>query len=67
MIRQLLALLPRRVGAAPIVPEKSVAGRTLLETSPDAPLVAALGAVAGVSARRPGRLRMRRAGHHPRA
>ncbi len=30
MIRQLLALLPRRVGAAPIVPEKSVAGRTLL-------------------------------------
>jgi cell division transport system permease protein len=30
MIRQLLALLPRRGGAAPIVPEKSVAGRTLL-------------------------------------
>jgi Cell division protein len=30
MIRQVLALLPRRVGAAPIVPEKSVAGRTLL-------------------------------------
>jgi cell division transport system permease protein len=30
MIKQLLALLPRRVGAAPIVPEKSVAGRTLL-------------------------------------
>lgn len=30
MIRQLLALLPRRSGAAPIVPEKSVAGRTLL-------------------------------------
>jgi cell division transport system permease protein len=30
MIRQLLALLPRRAGAAPIVPEKSVAGRTLL-------------------------------------
>jgi cell division transport system permease protein len=30
MIRQLLRLLPRRVGAAPIVPEKSVAGRTLL-------------------------------------
>ncbi len=30
MIRQFLALLPRRVGAAPIVPEKSVAGRTLL-------------------------------------
>lgn len=30
MIRQFLALLPRRVGPAPIVPEKSVAGRTLL-------------------------------------
>lgn len=30
MIRQLLALLPRRSGVAPIVPEKSVAGRTLL-------------------------------------
>jgi cell division transport system permease protein len=30
MIRQLLARLPRRGGAAPIVPEKSVAGRTLL-------------------------------------
>ena len=30
MIRQWLALLPRRGGAAPIVPEKSVAGRTLL-------------------------------------
>lgn len=30
MIRQLLALLPRRGGPAPIVPEKSVAGRTLL-------------------------------------
>lgn len=30
MIRQLLRMLPRRVGAAPIVPEKSVAGRTLL-------------------------------------
>jgi cell division transport system permease protein len=30
MIRQLLRLLPRRGGAAPIVPEKSVAGRTLL-------------------------------------
>lgn len=30
MIRQLLTLLPRRGGAAPIVPEKSVAGRTLL-------------------------------------
>ncbi|ODT71026.1 MAG: cell division protein FtsX [Pelagibacterium sp. SCN 63-23] len=30
MIRQLLSLLPRRGGAAPIVPEKSVAGRTLL-------------------------------------
>ncbi|MEQ9634943.1 MAG: ABC transporter permease [Devosia marina] len=30
MIRQLLALLPRRGGAAPIVPERSVAGRTLL-------------------------------------
>ncbi|MBB4053471.1 cell division transport system permease protein [Devosia subaequoris] len=30
MIRQLFALLPRRGGAAPIVPEKSVAGRTLL-------------------------------------
>ena len=30
MIRQVLALLPRRGGAAPIVPEKSVAGRTLL-------------------------------------
>ena len=30
MIRQVLSLLPRRSGAAPIVPEKSVAGRTLL-------------------------------------
>lgn len=30
MIRQWIALLPRRGGAAPIVPEKSVAGRTLL-------------------------------------
>ena len=30
MIERILALLPRRVGAAPIVPEKSVAGRTLL-------------------------------------
>lgn len=30
MIRQVLALVPRRGGAAPIVPEKSVAGRTLL-------------------------------------
>ncbi|OAM83091.1 cell division protein FtsX [Devosia elaeis] len=30
MIRQALSLLPRRGGAAPIVPEKSVAGRTLL-------------------------------------
>ena len=30
MIRQVLARLPRRGGAAPIVPEKSVAGRTLL-------------------------------------
>lgn len=30
MIRQLLTLLPRRGGGAPIVPEKSVAGRTLL-------------------------------------
>lgn len=30
MLRQLLNRLPRRVGAAPIVPEKSVAGRTLL-------------------------------------
>jgi cell division transport system permease protein len=30
MIRQLLSLLPRRGGPAPIVPEKSVAGRTLL-------------------------------------
>lgn len=30
MIRQVLSLLPRRGGAAPIVPEKSVAGRTLL-------------------------------------
>src|SRR5690606_26529443 len=30
MIRQLFSLLPRRTGAAPIVPEKSVAGRTLL-------------------------------------
>ncbi|MBD8067076.1 ABC transporter permease [Devosia sp. PTR5] len=30
MIRQLLARLPRRVGGFPIVPEKSVAGRTLL-------------------------------------
>ncbi|WP_240549549.1 cell division protein FtsX [Devosia salina] len=30
MIRQMLSLLPRRGGAAPIVPEKSVAGRTLL-------------------------------------
>jgi len=30
MIRQLLSMLPRRGGAAPIVPEKSVAGRTLL-------------------------------------
>lgn len=30
MIERLLALLPHRRGAAPIVPEKSVAGRTLL-------------------------------------
>ena len=30
MIRSLLALLPRRGGVAPIVPEHSVAGRTLL-------------------------------------
>lgn len=30
MIERLLALAPRRRGAAPIVPEKSVAGRTLL-------------------------------------
>ena len=30
MIERIVALLPRRVGAAPIVPEKSVAGRTLL-------------------------------------
>ena len=30
MIKQLLALLPHRGGAAPIVPERSVAGRTLL-------------------------------------
>lgn len=30
MNKRLLALLPRRSGAAPIVPEKSVAGRTLL-------------------------------------
>src|SRR5690606_29818152 len=30
MIRKVLALLPRRSGAAAIVPEKSVAGRTLL-------------------------------------
>ncbi|MHA6300265.1 cell division protein FtsX [Devosia sp. CAU 1758] len=30
MIRQLLSLLPRRGGPAPIVPERSVAGRTLL-------------------------------------
>ncbi|MGV8853688.1 MAG: cell division protein FtsX [Devosia sp.] len=30
MIERVLALLPRRGGAAPIVPEKSVAGRTLL-------------------------------------
>ena len=30
MIERLLTLLPRRRGAAPIVPEKSVAGRTLL-------------------------------------
>ncbi|ODT70137.1 MAG: cell division protein FtsX [Pelagibacterium sp. SCN 63-23] len=30
MARQLLSLIPRRAGAAPIVPEKSVAGRTLL-------------------------------------
>jgi cell division transport system permease protein len=30
MIEKLLAFLPRRAGAAPIVPEKSVAGRTLL-------------------------------------
>ncbi|WP_240230957.1 cell division protein FtsX [Devosia lacusdianchii] len=30
MIERVLALLPRRKGAAPIVPEKSVAGRTLL-------------------------------------
>ena len=30
MIERVLALLPRRVGAAPIVPERSVAGRTLL-------------------------------------
>ena len=30
MIERVLAVLPRRKGAAPIVPEKSVAGRTLL-------------------------------------
>src|SRR5690606_22728739 len=30
MIERVLALLPRHGGAAPIVPEKSVAGRTLL-------------------------------------
>ena len=30
MIERVLAFLPRRTGAAPIVPEKSVAGRTLL-------------------------------------
>jgi len=30
MIERVLAVLPRRRGAAPIVPEKSVAGRTLL-------------------------------------
>lgn len=30
MIERVLAFLPRRSGAAPIVPEKSVAGRTLL-------------------------------------
>ena len=30
MIERVLAVLPRRGGAAPIVPEKSVAGRTLL-------------------------------------
>lgn len=30
MIERVLAILPRRGGAAPIVPEKSVAGRTLL-------------------------------------
>lgn len=30
MIERILAVLPRRKGAAPIVPEKSVAGRTLL-------------------------------------
>ncbi|WP_224703860.1 cell division protein FtsX [Devosia aquimaris] len=30
MIERLMSLLPRRGGAAPIVPEKSVAGRTLL-------------------------------------
>lgn len=30
MIERVLAFLPRRKGAAPIVPEKSVAGRTLL-------------------------------------
>ncbi|MBJ3786254.1 cell division protein FtsX [Devosia sediminis] len=30
MVRNVLARLPRRGGAAPIVPEKSVAGRTLL-------------------------------------
>jgi cell division transport system permease protein len=30
MIRQVLSMLPRRGGAAPIVPERSVAGRTLL-------------------------------------
>lgn len=30
MLRQVLSLVPRRGGAAPIVPEKSVAGRTLL-------------------------------------
>lgn len=30
MIERILAMLPRRKGAAPIVPEKSVAGRTLL-------------------------------------
>ena len=30
MIERVMALLPRRKGAAPIVPERSVAGRTLL-------------------------------------
>src|SRR5215217_3158502 len=30
MIERVLAFLPRRKGAAPIVPERSVAGRTLL-------------------------------------